>query len=151
MNRFLFLILIINILFIPLTGSQNLFSNKFDDCISDKFSIEKDHIEVFVKSDLANILVNNFDNHTVKTIKGTLSLQVLVNEKGESCLISFENKTNIQSDKLRLKQIIDTNLFWYIPKEKVSAIIVINFLGNKLQILRFGLSSEKGYHIINNN
>ena len=72
-------------------------------------------------------------------------MQILVDLEGNSCLLSVQNETNKKTEQLNLKNIIDNNLKWEIPKEKKSAIIAIQF-SEIVEAKRVGLNSEKGFH-----
>ena len=103
--------------------AQNIFENKFDGCNTDQFTIEQDSIIVKQsEEDIVYILTNNFTNEQVKKIKGLLNLQILVDLNGKSCLLSIKNETNIGTEALNIKKIIDENLIWEIPDEKTSVI-----------------------------
>lgn len=129
--------------------AQNIFEEKFDGCLTDLFSTEKDSIEVEESDkDLVYVLANNMTKENVKKIKGLLSFQIIVDLDGKSCLLSVENETNIQTQKLNLKEIIDNNLNWEKPTEKTSVIVAIMFYGTSVQKKRIGMSSEKGFHPI---
>ena len=128
------------------TFAQDIFEKKFENCDTEKFVMERNTISVKQKTDFVNILATNFDKKTVKEIRGLLSLQVIVNEEGGSCLLSIDNETNIRTEDLNLKMIIDNEVKWYKPKEKTSVILAIKFYGNEVELKRIGLSSEKGFH-----
>lgn len=133
------------------TFAQNIFEIKFENCDTEKFVMESNTISVKQKTDFINILATNFDRKAVKEIRGLLSMQIIVNEKGDSCLLSIDNGTNIRTEDLNLKRIIDNEVKWYKPKEKTSVILAIKFHGNKVELKRIGLSSEKGFHELSKN
>lgn len=129
--------------------AQNIFDEKFKGCITDRFSTEKDSIEVKeTDKDLVYVLANNLEKENVKKIKGLLSCQIIVDLNGKSCLLSVDNDTNIPTEKLNLKEIIDKNLNWEKPTEKTSVIVAIMFYGKSVEKKRIGMSSEKGFHQI---
>jgi hypothetical protein len=145
-NKLIFLIL-----FSISFGSQaqNIFDEKFEGCNTDRFATEKDSIEVReTEKDLVEVLANNLETENVRKIKGLLSFQIIVNLNGKSCLLSIDNETNISTEKLNLKEIIDKNLNWKKPTEKTSVIVAIMFYGTSVQKKRIGMSSEKGFHEI---
>ena len=143
--------LILLILFSLSFGSQaqNIFDEKFEGCNTDRFATEKDSIEVReTNKDLVYVLANNLETENVRKIKGLLSFQIIVDLNGKSCLLSIDNETNIPTEKLNLKEIIDNNLNWEKPTEKTSVIVAIMFYGTSVQKKRIGMSSEKGFHPI---
>jgi len=143
MKKIFFILL--SILFSQQIFSQNLFDEVFEGCNTDKFTVESDSISLQPKNAILGILRNSFDKETVKIIDGLLVLQILVDLEGNSCLLSVQNETNKKTEQLNLKNIIDNNLKWEIPKEKKSAIIAIQF-SEIVEAKRVGLSSEKGFH-----
>lgn len=140
------LLSILVMLFAVQMYGQNIFEEKFDGCNTDYFEIESDTITVELISDFVKTLSSNFDSETVKKIRGVLSLQIIVDTDGKSCLLSLENETNINTAKLGIKSIVDEHLLWEKPKEKVSVIVAMKFYGNAVEVKRIGLSKEKGFH-----
>ncbi|WP_121667343.1 hypothetical protein [Mesonia aquimarina] len=129
--------------------AQNIFEVKFEGCNTDRFATEKDSIEVkSIDKDLVYVLANNLEKENVQKIKGLLSCQIIVDLNGKSCLLSVNNETNISTEKLNLKEIIDQNLSWEKPVEKTSVIVAIMFYGKSVEKKRIGMSSEKGFHPI---
>lgn len=146
--------LILNSIFIfsVISGfSQNLFPEKFDGCITDQFALESDTtIAKMNPLELSEIILKGVDDKVRKKILGTLSLQVIVDTTGNSCLISIENKTNVRSSKLKLKKTIDETLHWKNITKKVAALIVIRFSKNRIDVKRLGVNGEKGMHELRN-
>lgn len=130
--------------------SQHIFKEKFEECNTDYFKTESDTTSVEMASDFVKTLSSNFDDETVKKIRGILALQIIVGTDGKSCLLSLDNETNIDTSKLAIKAIIDEHLLWEKPKEKISVIVATKFYGNAVEIKRLGISKEKGFHELTN-
>ena len=129
--------------------AQNVFKEKFQGCNTDQFTTEKDTIKVkSTDKDLVYVLSNYLEKQNVKKIKGLLVFQIIVDLDGKSCLLSVNNKTNIPTESLNLKEIIDQNLNWEKPTEKTSVVIAIMFYGKEVRKKRIGMSAEKGFHPI---
>lgn len=129
--------------------AQHMFKEKFEDCKTKRFTTEKDSISVQEnEKDIIYILANNFTEENVKKIKGLLSLQIIVDTNGNSCLLSITNDTNLKTKKLNIKQIIDKKLTWRKPDEKTSVLLGIKFYGSEVEKKRIGMSKEKGFHAI---
>lgn len=127
---------------------QNLFNEKFDGCITDYFTTEKDSVVVRpLEKDIISVLKEHMSAKNVSKIKGGFAVQIIVDLEGKSCLISVLNETNISTSELNLKEIIDSYLFWEKPKEKTSVMISLHFKGNSVKIVRLGLS-DKGINPI---
>jgi hypothetical protein len=124
--------------------AQNVFPNKFDACITDRFGLEKDSLEARIDSKyLINTVLSGIDEKYKSKLNGILKLQIIVNTDGKSCLISIENNTNIKTSKLNLKKTIDDNLIWNInQKNKVSPLIILKFNSNSVQLKRIGVSGN---------
>ncbi|OWW24540.1 hypothetical protein B4Q04_14580 [Zobellia sp. OII3] len=129
---------------------QNIFTEKFDLCNTTYFETESDSVLAKPISDFVNVIATNLNDDKVKTIRGILSLQIIVDEDGRSCLLSVENNTNIETDELFLKTSIDDNLLWHKLNRQVSVIVAIKFYGNEVEIKRIGISKEKGFHELSN-
>lgn len=128
-------------------SAQNIFPEKFEGCSTDRFTMEKDTVSVKLQStEIARVLEKAIDSKSRAKIKGGLLLQVIVDTDGNSCLISIKNDTNIPSRKMKLKEVIDAELIWEKPKEKVSPMISVSFRGDSLYITRLGLGGDKGIH-----
>ena|SRR5690554_1163261 len=127
--------------------SQNIFEEVFEGCNTNRFVMEKDSLTIKVKedNDILHLLANGFDKKVVKEIRGVLACQIIVDLEGNSCLLSIENQSNIKTEMLNIKNIIDDNLKWYKPREKTSVIFAVKFYGNEVELKRIGLNS-KGFH-----
>lgn len=128
---------------------QQLFAETFEKCNTDRFVMESDSVTIQPVEDLIEVLSINMEEETIEKIRGVLFIQILVDQRGRSCLLSAENSTNIATEKLFLKELIDQNLFWQWPDEKTAVVIGMNFRENAVQFLRMGINAEKGFHPLN--
>jgi hypothetical protein len=129
--------------------AQNVYPTKFSGCITDHFALESDSITGKVDiNQLIKTILSGLDEKTKSKIEGVLSLQIIINLDGSSCLISINNETNIKSSKLHLKENIDNNLKWEVPYKKVSPLIQLKFNPKSIQYRRLGINGNKGNHII---
>ena len=131
--------------------AQNVYPEKFSGCITDHFALEKDSL--VGKTDinqLIKIVLSSLDDKSKSKIEGVLSLQIIVNLDGSSCLISMKNETNIKSSKFKLKDVIDT-IKWEIPIKKISPLIQLKFNPNSIQYRRLGINGNKGSQLIEEN
>ena len=99
-----------------------------------------------IDQDIITILAENFDKEVITDIKGVLSIQIVVDQEGNSCVLSLENDTNIETKELNIKSIFDNKLRWTKPDENKSVIISIKFYGDSVELKRIGLNAEKGFH-----
>ncbi|UOQ74502.1 hypothetical protein [Hymenobacter cellulosilyticus] len=124
---------------------QHLFPEKFKGCITDHFTLEKD--TVTAKTDtqaLLALVTSALSEAEVKSIRGALLLQILVDTGGNSCLLSVENKTNVKTKKLRLKESIDSQLRWDKPAKKVAAVVLLQFTNGSVTMKRLGMDGNMG-------
>ena len=129
--------------------AQHLFSTTFQDCVTDEFALESDTVNARLSSvDFVESIMEQLNPEVKKKIKGELVFQILVDKEGNSCLLSFENKTNIRTKKLKFKKWIDHTIKWQAPTEKVSAIISLKFKGNHVDYSRMGNNGDKGWHVL---
>jgi hypothetical protein len=120
--------------------AQHLFPVKFTDCNTNSFALEKDVLTAIVDdSTLTEVLTHDMDSGVRDSINGSLFLQIIVDIQGTSCLISFENKTNVQTSYFDyLKKSIDNSLVWKNGNKKIAALVEIIFEGSMTSIKRFG-------------
>ena len=82
-------------------------------------------------------------------IKGTLKLQIIVYKDGTSCLLSYENETNIKSKNLKImtvKNLVDSKLVWTNGLENVAALVEIKFKKKGVLLKRLGMDGISGWH-----
>ncbi|MDD5184175.1 MAG: two-component regulator propeller domain-containing protein [Paludibacter sp.] len=130
--------------------AQMIFPEKYSGCNTDMFSMENDTTIARVSDEvLIQVITGGFDEKVIKHIHGILSLQILVDSLGNSCLLSLLDKTNYKSKSLNLKQSIDSGLHWNSIKSKVSALVQIEFMEDKsITVKRLGLNRFRGWHFI---
>ena len=126
---------------------QHLFDEKFEGCNTSHFVVESDSISVKpLDQDILTILAENFEKEVITEIRGLVSIQILVDQEGDSCVLSLENDTNIETTDLNIKNILDDKLRWTKPDKNKSVIVAIKFYGDSVELKRIGLNAEKGYH-----
>lgn len=134
-----------------ITLGQNIFSEVFPGCNTDRFSLESDSTTAKITDEkLVSIITSAFPEKVKNKIEGSLTLQIIVDYDGSSCLLSVKNETNIKTKKLNLKETIKNNLKWKIDNKKVSAIVLLLFEDKTVKVLRLGMNANKGVHVLNN-
>ena len=147
MKKTAIILILITIVLISEINGQNLFPEKFEGCNTDVFALESDTtIAKIEDGKLIEIISKSLDEKSLKKIKGTLFLQIIVELNGNSCLISLQNETNIKSKKINLKENIDNDLKWGKPEKKVAVIVVFYFKDSGIEIKRLGMNGKKGIH-----
>ncbi|MEQ8238496.1 MAG: hypothetical protein RIA69_04745 [Cyclobacteriaceae bacterium] len=146
------LVIFINCLLITSSFGQTLFPDKFQGCNTERFGLESDTITARVSDQhLISTITSSFDEKTQKKIRGKLTLQVLVEEDGTSCLLSLKNDTKVKTSKMNIKKAIDEQLQWDTLDERVSPVILLNFSQNGIAFKRLGMNANKGVHELLNN
>ncbi|MDT7833095.1 hypothetical protein RQM59_11930 [Flavobacteriaceae bacterium S356] len=130
--------------------SQNIYKIKLEGCDTEQFALESKHKTAKLHTEeLTTFLTENISENTRKKIRGTLKLQIIVYTNGRSCLLSYENATNVTSSMLeieKLKGLIDSKLVWENGKKNVAALIEIKFKRKKTLLTRYGMDAISGWH-----
>lgn len=129
--------------------AQHIFPEKFFVCNTDRFALEKETtIARIDKKKLIQVIVNGIDKTPKPKVWGRLSLQIVVDREGNSCLLSMHNQTTLLSAQLNLKKAIDQHLVWEKPAQQVAALVVIDFFGRRSTVKRIGLDANAGWYEI---
>lgn len=117
-------------------------------CNTSRFTTESDSIMVLPSQNIKSFFEENIRKDILKQLEGDLSFQIIVDEAGNSCLLSYENNTNQKDSRLQFKQQIDETLKWKRPGQRTSVIVALEFFNGSFKVYRIGMSREKGYHFI---
>lgn len=129
-------------------NAQNLFMEQFKGCEADQFALESKITQARIsQEDFLKPVYYDLKENIRKKLDGELKLQILVDEDGNACLISADNKTNVPSKKLKLDKTIRLTK-WTNNTQKVSAIVVLFFEEGKVDMVRLGLNTKIGWHEI---
>ena len=112
--------------------SQNLYAEKFDDCALSKFGLDSGETKAQPVKNFTEELLNNLDKSAVAKVKGSIELQILIDENGKLCLLSALNQTNISSKKLKLQKAVNSTSNWQPAlsknkKESMSVSLILEF------------------------
>tara|TARA_A100000171_G_scaffold35578_1_gene34120 strand:- start:659 stop:1123 length:465 start_codon:yes stop_codon:yes gene_type:complete len=124
--------------------AQHVFPDVVDNCYLDQFVYETD--EILAKLDnekIIEVVTASWDEKTKKNAEGILGFQVLVDNRGTSCLMSIRNETNIKTKKMNLVSSINDNLKWPRMQQKVSVIVVMEFKDGEITMKRMGTKDMK--------
>jgi hypothetical protein len=127
--------------------AQHIFPEKFLRCNTDRFALE--HETIIARIDhkkLIAVIRNGIDKTPKPKVWGRLSLQIVVDLEGKSCLLSMYNQTTLLPAQFDLKKDIDDNLVWDKPAQQVSAIVVLDFYGRRTTVKRLGFDADTGWH-----
>ena len=131
--------------------SQHVFKERIGPCnTSPSFALESDSITTKRSSEeLLNEICNSIPSKTLRKLRGTISMQVIVDTLGTPCLMSVENNLNQFTDELGLTDIINHKTKWAPPikegkKEKVAVLFKISFKKELIAIQRIGYNAKTG-------
>lgn len=131
--------------------SQHVYPEVIDNCYLDQFVFEKDHLLAKLDNNkIIEAVTGNWDEKMKKSATGVLGLQILVDNRGSSCLMSVRNDTNLKTKKMNLAQSINDNLKWPRMQQKVSAIVVLLFKDGEIEIKRMGTVDNQNLIEIDN-
>ena len=130
--------------------AQNIYPEKMEGCNTEHFALESDSTTAKKDSrDIIELVTRNWQPEITDKIRGVLKIQVIAYEDKSSCLISFENNTNINNETLNLhkmKTLIDNELIWDEVDKTVSPMIELKFNKDQIILSRFGMNGKKGFH-----
>ena len=131
--------------------SQHIFPVVYTNCNTDYFALERDKaLAAIDDAQFLSVITRNLNDRARSKIKGNISLQIMVDQLGNSCLISLKNETNISTRKLNLKTAIDENLKWEMPDKKVSVIALVRFKDDgTTELLRLGVGKDNEVIVLN--
>ena len=123
---------------------QHVFPDVIDNCYLDQFVYETDEILAKLEDEkIIETVTASWDEKTKKNAEGILGFQVLVDNRGTSCLMSIRNETNIKTKKMNLAGSINDNLKWPRMQQKVSVIVVMEFKEGEITMKRMGTKDMK--------
>ncbi|MGW8121254.1 hypothetical protein ACV07N_01245 [Roseivirga echinicomitans] len=124
--------------------AQHVFPEVVDNCYLDQFVYETDELLAKLENEkIIEIVTASWDEKTKSSAEGILGFQVLVDNRGTSCLMSFRNETNIKTKKLNLVNSVNDNLKWPRMPQKVSVIVVMEFKKGEITMKRMGTKDMK--------
>jgi streptogramin lyase len=112
--------------------AQSLYPEKFDDCKLTTFCLDCGDSKAQPPKTIIQDLLTGIGEKNLGILKGTIELQILVNQEGKPCLLSVDNKTNISSVDLKLKASVNGTDNWTpaitgTKKENSSVSIILQF------------------------
>jgi len=132
------------------TYSQNVYKEKLKNCDTKVFALESEKETAKIDNKELIKFISKITTVDIrKKIRGTLKIQIIVYKNGTSCLLSYENETNIKSSELKIKQfknLVDAKLTWTNGIKNVAALIEIQFKKKNTKINRFGMDGKSGWH-----
>lgn len=139
------IILLFSILIIENSYSQNLFSEKFEDCKIEAFGLESKITSARISNE--ELLTPILEGKSLTQIDGILVMQIYVDKSGNACLVSADNKTNIPSNEFILSKAIHRTR-WINNGNPICAIVHITFKNGKAEVRRLGSDGNLGVHEI---
>ena len=133
-----------------ISSSQNIYDTKIGNCETSRFSLESEKETAKIDdSQLFKVIHNALDEDVRNKLRGLLKLQIIVYTDGSSCLLSYENDTNIDKKDLNLNQLkflIGSELEWNQLEENVAVLLEVKFKKKKTKLFRYGMHGGLGWH-----
>lgn len=131
----------IGILFLNVMSGQNLYPEKYQNCILSRFCLDCSEIKAEPPHNFVKKFLNELNQKALNKISGTIEVQILIDSNGNPCLLSAENKSNIKSKKLKLEKGINHAGNWSPAisnhkRESVSVSLILIFKNGQLSIYR---------------
>ncbi len=106
------------ILIFNFSYGQNLYPEKFENCKLSRFCLDCGEPQAEIPENGLQFLIDNLNPKALKKINGAITLQILVDTLGSSCLISAKNETNISFKKLNIENAVNSMPKWKPASKK---------------------------------
>jgi len=136
-----YITLIIGLFIINFAFGQHLYPEKHDECKLSKFCLDCGDTKAEPPQDFVSDFLSNLNEKALRKIKGSITVQILIDSIGNPCLLSAKNETNIKSKKLGLQDGINNTENWLpaMTKEKAeqaSVSLLLIFKNGQLSVRR---------------
>ena len=129
---------------LPGLYGQYIYPERFENCYLDEFKYEETRIIAEIDNEkLKSVITSGWDDKMLKKAEGFLGLQILVDRKGGSCLMSVRNDTNMKLKKMNLEANVNENLKWKGQSDKISAIVLLEFKDGEIVVKRLGTTDMR--------
>lgn len=129
---------------LPGLYGQYVYPERFENCYLDEFKYEETRIIAEIDNEkLKSVITSGWDDKMLKKAEGFLGLQILVDRKGGSCLMSVRNDTNMKLKKMNLEANVNENLKWKGQSDKISAIVLLEFKDGEIVVKRLGTTDMR--------
>ncbi len=128
-------------LFSTLLKAQSLYPEKFEDCKLSEFCLDCGTPQAQPPKTVFQNILRGVGESKLTTLKGTIEMQILVDQQGKPCLLSIDNKTNLNSAELGIRQSVNTTENWSpamegTKKQNSSVSLIMEFEGGKFRAKR---------------
>ncbi|WP_286747024.1 hypothetical protein [Roseivirga sp. UBA1976] len=144
MRRSAFYGMLFTFLCLPGLYGQYVYPERFENCYLDEFKYEETRIIAEIDNEkLKSVITSGWDDKMLKKAEGFVGLQILVDRKGGSCLMSVRNDTNMKLKKMNLEANVNENLKWKGQSDKISAIVLLEFKDGEIVVKRLGTTDMR--------
>lgn len=128
-------------LFSVLLNAQSLYPEKFEDCKLSEFCLDCGNPQAQPPKTVFQNILQGIGEKNLLTLKGTLEMQILVDQEGKPCLLSIDNKTNLSLAELGIRQSVNATESWTpaidgTKKENSSVSLIMEFVDGKFRAKR---------------
>lgn len=139
-----FVICLIQLIAFSSANAQQIFMEKLTLCNATPFVMETDTTTAKVAdTTIVRIIKQCFDPRIKTVIQGKLLLQILVDQRGRSCLLSYENNTNLPNHVMKLEETINKELVWNVVPQVTCAVVRVTITKEEINIKRLGINQNK--------
>ncbi len=137
----IFQLSLFTVIFLKFSIAQNLYLEKFGDCHLTSFCLDCGDKKAQPPKSFLNELKSNINTTILGKIKGSIEIQLLIDEKGKPCILSALNESNISSKKLKLEETINNTSIWEpaisgSKKENSSVSLILEFKNGNIVVKR---------------
>jgi hypothetical protein len=136
-----YITLTIGLFIINFAFGQHLYPEKYDECKLSRFCLDCGDTKAELPQDFVSDFISNLNEKSLRKIKGSITVQILVDSIGKPCLLSAKNESNVKSKKLGLQNGISNTKNW-LPAitrrkaEQASVSLLLIFKDGQLAIRR---------------
>jgi ligand-binding sensor domain-containing protein len=128
-------------LFSTQLNAQSLYPEKFEDCKLSQFCLDCGNPQAQPPKTVFQNILRGIGEKNLTTLKGTIEMQIVVDQEGKPCLLSIDNKTNLGSAELGIKQSVNATENWTpaiegTKKQNSSVSLIMEFEGGKFRAKR---------------
>ncbi len=139
-----FVICFVQLIAVQSASAQHIFREKLTLCNATPFVMETDTTTAKVAdTTFVRIIKQCFDPRIKTVIQGKLLLQILVDQRGRSCLLSYENNTNLPNHVMKLEETINKELMWSVVSQVTCAVVRVTITKDEITIKRLGINQNK--------
>lgn len=135
------LLLVLFVLYVLPLHAQHLYDEKFENCKLSTFCLDCGDPKAQPPKTIFKEMIARIGEQKWNSLNGTLEIQILVDTAGKPCLLSADNKTNMTSANMNIKNAVNEMSYWTPAiaenkKTSASVSIILQFENGKMSAKR---------------